>query len=185
MGRVLQHIRGRITGLLDAWHGSIHAISHTNGYLYGILKCKFFDVTQRQSNIQNFVISHSFVAKKVSNQSQHSNAYNQTYMIIFQSFVFEGEQFFLGEAKVFWASLYLFLWCIFTIKNCTRLPLSFVLLGLRSILILAKDRCRSSFEAWSWPQINHFQYLFTFQPIRLPYAWSPLAKVETSYIGQF
>ena len=106
MGRVLQHIRGRITGLFDAWHGSIHAKSHTNGYVYGILKCKFFDVTQRQSNIQNFVISHSFVVKKVSNQSQHSNAYNQTCMIIFQSFVFEGEQFFPGEAKVFGASLF-------------------------------------------------------------------------------
>ena len=67
---------------------------------------QIFDVTQRQSNIQNFVISHPFVVKKVSNQSQHSNAYNQTCMIIFQSFVFERAQFFPGEAKVFWASLY-------------------------------------------------------------------------------
>ena len=27
-------------------------------------------------------------------------------------------------------------------------------LGLRLILVLAKDRCRTSFEAWFWPKIN-------------------------------
>ena len=68
----------------------------TLGFIY-----LFIIIFISQSNIQNFVIQHSFLANKVSNQSQNSNAKGQANRIIFVSSVFDGKLLFLVRRNFF------------------------------------------------------------------------------------